>query len=336
MAWYDGLWPIPIDLGGSAKNKRKLAKFKNELAFQLAFKRFVDDALDRFDFQGLPDTVNKRIVLLSLLWHANVVFFERAGNLMALPAAPTGDLNVYGDPAAAEVYSINGMFNECVKLYIHGSDVDTFLKKTGTIQPSNYKGVIVWENQSRFPFINSTMFYARAVSDTMRTLDTVRANIKNPMVFIAEESVVNSVKRYLEDREDNVENVISSGVFDPSKVQMIPFDNKGAGLSDVTALVEWYEAKYRELCGVNNNSQMDKKGENLIQAEVSVNDQYTQNSVDKCIEIIQEGLDDVNKVFGVNITVGRKERADENISADENSGPGDVPGSGNRRSEADN
>lgn len=337
MYWYDGLFVVPIDLGDGMKNKRKLAKFKNEFAFQLAFARFAEDALDRYDIEGLPETVNKRVVLQSLLWHSNVVFLDKNGSMLALPGAPSGTLNIYGDPGNAEVYTVNGMFNKNVKLYIHGSDENAFVGKTDEINMGDkYKGVMVWENKMRFPFINSVMFYAKAVADTFRTLDTVRANIKNPQIFVAEESVVNSVKKYLQDREDNVENVISSGVFDPTKVQMIPFDNKGASLNDVTALIEWYESKFREVCGIDNNSQMDKKGENLIEAEVSVNDQYTQNSVEKCIETMNECFDDVNKIFGTNIKAKRKERQNEDISGTEDSRGDNLSGSSDERPQTDN
>lgn len=335
MFWWSNFWCIPIDLGDNKMNRKKLARFKNSQVFQQTFCRLADDALDRYDLEGLPDTVNKRVVLQSLLWHASVVFFEREGNLMALPGAPTGDFNVYGDPVAAEIYSANGMLNERVDLYIHGSEVDRFLEKTDLINNGRYKGVIVWENKTRFPFIVNTMFYAQAIADTMRTLDTVRVNIKNPNVFVCEESIVPTVKKYLEDREDNVANLISSGVFDPTKVQVIPFDTKGSSLNDVTALVEWYESKYRELCGTKNNAQMDKKGENLIEAEVSVNDEYTESSVDKCIEEMQRGLDDVNAVFGTNIKVKVKESKDEDIRRTEGSADDNLSGSGDGRSEAD-
>lgn len=326
MFWYSNLWCVPIDLGDGKMNKKRLAKAKNSLAFQIAFARLVDDALSRYEIEGLPETVNARVVLQSLLWHANVVFFEREGSLMALPGAPSGDLNVYGDPIAAQVYSANGMFNERVDLYIHGSDEDAFLGKTDVIGAGKYKGVMVWENKSRFPFINSTFTYAQAIADTLRTLDVIRVNIKNPNVFVCEESVVATVKKYLSDREDNLESVISSGVFDPTKVQMLPYDNKGTAINDVTALVEWYESKYRELCGVKNNSQMDKKGENLIEAEVSVNDEYTQGSVEKCLETMQESLDDVNKLFGVNLTVKMKEKENEDIRTDDGSGADNMAG----------
>lgn len=335
MFWYDGLFCVPIDLQGSTKNKKKLAQFKNIAAFQLAFSRFVEDALGRYDFDGLPDTINKRVLMQSLLWHAGVVIFEYKGSLLALPSAPTGELNIYGDPAAAEVFSINGMLNERVDLYIHGSDEQAFLAKTDTIQTGKIRGVMVWENKQRFPFINTVMFYAKAVSDTMRTLDTVRSNIKNPQIFVAEESVVNTVKKYLSDREDNMDAVISSGVFDPNKVSVIPFDNKGTSLSDVTSLVEWYESKFREVCGIDNNSQMDKKGENLIQAEVSVNDQYTDDSVQKLVETMQECLDDVNKIFGVNITVKKRGEKNEDISGDAGSGAGGMAGRGGQQPKTD-
>jgi len=334
MFWYDGLWQVPVDLGGSTKNKKRLAKFKNVLAFQLAFSRFVEDALGRYDFEGLPETVSKRVVLQSLLWHANVVFFDYKGSVLALPSAPTGDLNIYGDPATAETFSINGMLNERVDLFIHGSDQNAFLAKTLTIGDSTHRGAMVWENKNRYPFINTVMFYAQAVADTMRTLDVVRANIKNPSIFVAEESVVNTVKKFLSDREDNVDSVISSGVFDPNKVSVIPYDTKGTSLADVTALVEWYESKFRELCGTRNNAQMDKKGENLIQAEVSVNDDYTEDSVQKCIETMSECLDDVNKILGTNITVKAREVQNENVSADDNGRAGGVAGSSDNGSES--
>lgn len=332
--WFDGLWCIPIDFGTGKRNKRRLAEFKNAYAFQLAFARFLNDALRRYDFDGLPETLNKRVILQSLLWHANIVFFEKGGNLFALPAAPTGDLNVYGEPASAEVFSLNGMLNEKVELFIHGSDEDAFLKKTETINTGKYKGVMVWENNARYPFINAVIYYAQQVSDTFRTLDVCRQNIKNPQMFLCEESVVPTVKKYLEDRENNVENVIGTGVFDPTKVAVVPIDAHGTQLSDVTALIEWYEAKFRELCGIDNNSQMDKKGENLIQAEVSVNDEYTFSSVEKCMEVMQQGLDDVNKIFGTNITV--KEVENENISADDNRGENNLSADGGLGSSSDN
>lgn len=327
-------WSIPIDLTGQ-KNKRKLAKLKNMQSFQMVFNRLANDALRRYDIEGLPETINKRVVLQSLLWHSNVCFFEKGGSLFALPAAPSGEYNVYGDPGTAEVYSLNGAFNEPVNLYIHGSDENAFIAKTEGMRYGKSRGVMVWENEQRYPFINTVMYYAFAISDAMRTLDVIKQNLKQPNVIIAEEAVVPTVKQYLKDREDNVDSVISSGVFDPKKVSIIPFDVNGTNLNDVIALLEWYENKYREACGVENNAQIDKKGENIIQAEISVNDEYTNSNVDKCTEVLQRDLDDVNKIFGIKAKAVEVKK-DDDISGSDTERTDNVSGDSGRSTSDDN
>ena len=337
MMWFQPFMNIPIDIDGTKKNRRKLAQFKNMLGFQIAFARLAEDALNRYQIDGLPDTISLRVVLQSLLWHAGVIFFEKEGNLFALPGTPSGEWNVYGEPAQAQVFSMNGIFNEPVKLYLPGSDIASFLERTDMTAPAKAQGVIVWENKQRFPFINSTFYYAERISDTLRTLDVCRENIKTPQIFFCEESVVNTVKKFIEEREENMGAIISTGVFEVDKVKTVPIDPKGTALSDVTALVEWYESKYRELCGLENNAQMDKKGENLIQAEVNVNNEYTELGVDKCIETMQEGFDYVNKIFGTNITVNKKEvETNDELRTDDADGQGDVSSDGGSGDTSDN
>lgn len=304
--WYDRNFSIYLYAGDFGKiSKKKLASMKNWTQFINTFNVKAQDALGRYKLNGLPSTVSERVVLEALLWYGCVCFFEKEGSLMALPCAPNGSgFNVYGDVGSVWVYSRNGMLNKSVDTYIHGSDELAFLSKTNGAGPrSNYKGVVVWENATRFPFINQTIFFSEAIADAMRTLDVCRKNIKNPYIVVAEESIVPTVREYFEKRDNNEEYIISSGIFPAEKVQILPLVVNSDNLNSITSLIEWYEAKYRELCGIDNNSQIDKKGENLIRAEVSVNDEYTSLSLDKVIKYIQEGLDDVNKIFGTNITV---------------------------------
>lgn len=307
-------------------NKKKLARFKNNVQFINNFNIKTQDALNRYHLEGLPDTVSERVVLQSLLWYGCVCFFERDGSLLALPCAPSGEgVNIYGDPVSVWVFSKNGTLNKQVPVYVHGSDVDAFLSRgNGYRAKGKPYGVCVWENASRYPFINQTLFYSEAVSDSMRTLDVCRANIKNPYIVTAEESMVNTVKEYFNKRDNNEEFIISSGIFPADKVKVLPLVANSESLSAITALIEWYESKYRELCGVDNNAQMDKKGENLIQAEVSINDEYTDQGIKKIIPYIQDGLDDVNKIFGTEISVhanyddsAKENRVQKNDGGDE-------------------
>ena len=108
--WFDGMFSIPIDIsdtyGEKTKNRRRLNKFKDDLTFQVNFAKAVEDALNRYEIEGIPETMSARVILQSLLWHACVVFFKKDEQMFALPGVPTEDLNIYGDPGFAEVFSI--------------------------------------------------------------------------------------------------------------------------------------------------------------------------------------------------------------------------------------
>lgn len=329
--WFEGMFNIYLFGGSLGKgNRKKLAQFKNNVMFQNVFSRYVQDALQRYEFDGLPETISERVLKQSLLWYGGVCVFEKDGALLALPCAPTGDgFNIYGDPSQVWVFARNGQFNKQVDVFIHGSDESAFLLKgmTGRSASRNPKGVYIWENALRYPFINQTMFYSRAVADTMRTLDVCRVNIKNPYIIVAEESVVNTVKQYFASRDNNEEFIISSGVFSADKVQLLPITTNAENLTACTSLIEWYENQYKMLCGVENNAQMDKKGENLISSEVEINKEYTEFSVDKATEYIQRGLDDVNKLFGTNITVKEKEGVKDEDEIEDVSRDPDTTGS---------
>lgn len=319
MFYWDYLFQIPTGLDNVGKaTKKKLTQYKNQFTFQNTFARYVLDALGRYKLNNLPETMSERVILQSLLWYGCVCLFEKDGALLSLPCAPASSgFNIYGDWGNARVFSLNGKLNEETRLFIDGGDETAFLRDTNGMLRGDAKGVMLRENPLLYPFIRVVLQFAEATSDTYRTLDTVRANIKRPFMVFAEESVVPSVKKYFEQRDMNYDEIISTGVFDPSKVVTQPIDVNGTSLADATQLIEWYDNKFRELCGIQNNGQMDKKGENLIKEEVTVNDYYTTWQVNRCVESINHYLEQFNKMFGTNIEC--EVRENENFFGDSES-----------------
>lgn len=299
--WFYNMCP-ELDLS-FISNTKKLNKLKNNIQFQNTFARTLTDALNRYRIDGLPDTISERVVKQSLIWYGSVVFFEREGKPMALPGRATEEFNVNGDPKFGWVHGVNG-FNERIRLYIPGADDSTFLREGNNLQssPQSYKGVYVRENALTFPFVNYAMEYARNIADSMRTLDVCRANAKQPFVVVAEESIVGSVKAFFKERNDNNEYIISTGVFPADKINILPFSTNTENLKNCTDMIEWYWNQWRELCGLNSNSNPDKK-ERLITAEANANNEATDAQLDKSLEYIQFGLDQVNEVFNLNVTV---------------------------------
>ena len=104
--WFTPLFQIPIDIaqtsGDKTRNRRFLNKFKDNLTFQNAFTRGCEDAMARYDIEGIPETMSKRVILQSLLWHASVVFFKKDENVFALPGVASEEFNIYGEPGYAE------------------------------------------------------------------------------------------------------------------------------------------------------------------------------------------------------------------------------------------
>lgn len=302
MVWYADLFNcINLGLGGKAKQPHQLAKFKNRIEFQNAFARLVEKGLSRYNFEGLPDTVSDRVLKQALLYHGSICFFDKDGSVLALPACPTSDLTLYGDFKSCFCYGRNG-YNIRVPLYVPGADEAPVLNKgviNGTPEP---KGVFVRENKIVYPFINYCIAYAEKIADTMRTIDVMRHNSKRPYIVVAEEQVVPTVKKFFDTRDDNVDYVISTGIFPTEKVKVLEVPNNAAGMKACTDLVEWYMNDFDNLCGFNSNSNPDKK-ERLLVDEVNANNESTEAGVDSMMDYLQSQLDLVNEYLGTSIKV---------------------------------
>ena len=298
----------------NAPSGKKIAKMKNNIEFMNWFHLLERYAQYRYEFEGLPDTVNERVLKQALLWYGSCAFFDKDDALFCLPARATQDFNVYGDPCYAWVYGRNG-YNEQIGLYIKGQDETKFITKGVSGQThTKGKGVFVRENYNFYPFINYVNAYACKLTDTARTLDTERFHLKRPYLVTAKEEVVPTVKKYFDKVNENEEYVISTGIFDANDVNALPISLPSGALKDTEELQDWYVNQFLTICGLNNNQDSNKK-ERLLVDEVNANNESIDMNIKPMIEYLQEQLDDVNKVYGTNITVKdmKEEFQDEDI-----------------------
>lgn len=301
--WYTGLIK-GLSSSTTKLSRRKLSKYRNDYVFQNEFIRNTLDAMHRYRIEELPETVSERIVLQSLLWTGSVFFFEKNGAVLALPGMPDGSgVNVYEDFAGAYVYGANG-YNEHIQVYLPGSDKSKFLLETihgdGT---TDAKGVMVRENELVFPFINQTYYYAERQMDTLRKIEVAAKNAACPYWIVAKQSVVNTVNETMKQRDDNMDFIISSGVFDPKDISLMPFDISADSIKVMTSTYDWYRSQYKVLCGQQANLNADKKGENINSAEINVDQQYVASQYNNVIQSIQAGLDTANELFSLSMRV---------------------------------
>lgn len=306
--WFDNfnIWINP----GTVK-KSKLAEYENNYVFQNVFNTLLIDAMNRYELEGAPSTVSPRVVMQSLLWNASVFFFKKNDAILALPGLPDGSgINLNGDFAGAYVYGQNG-YNEKINLIIPGADETRLLTKTNS--GTRYKdgtGVLVRENAQMYPFLNTLIYYAYCISDTMRTLDVCRKNAKRPYIISAEQSILESVKKYFEQRDNNMDYIVSTGIFPADKIKIDPLQNNPDFTHSASELIDWYTQRFREECGIKNlGAQVDKKGENLQTAEITYNDEYTEGKIGQALKCLNEGIELANNSFGTNMRfVVRKDK----------------------------
>lgn len=317
--WYNSYFLLGMD---QCKSTKKLNKMRNNRLFIQTFMRLMETAMRRYRIEGLPDTMSERVILQSMIVYGSVVFFKHGNSVLALPGVPSGNgYNLNGDPVSAWVFSKNGMFNQEIKLYIDGGANDSILTQgANMIKVKSPDGIILWENKTRFPFLDTIIYYASAIADTYRTIDVSRTWIKQPFIPVCEESVMPSVKKMFQDIKDNDEMIVAStGIQSIDKFNIIPIDTAESSIDSAKELIDFYEAKFREACGMKSNMNSDKKGENLISDELHQNDEYVEAHTNDMIDYIQSQLEVANKFLGTSMRVVEVE-VQEEVQEDENSG----------------
>ena len=322
---------IPIFQGDfGARTKKKIAQYENSRTFIMILMRLIDMALDyRYRFENLPETMDERVIKQALLFYGNVTLFDLDGVPIALPSAPDGKAyDVYGNAGSSFVFSKNGRINFSVPLnykYTNSilSDKKLLLgSKTDNSEVSN--GVVIWERKTRMPFIWTVIYYAERIADTLRTLDLDRRWMKRPFIPRCEESEGKSFDESLKAFMNNEDFSISLKSRNLDKTDIFTVDLAPELITHVTQLVEWYENQFKILCGIDSNSQVDKKGENLISDEINIDEMYGDMHIDSVVEYMNEQLEIYNGLTGyrihckINSTKEEKERQDEEKRKTEN------------------
>lgn len=288
------------------------ATCKNKKMFTDIFCRNANLAAFRYDVEGLPDTMRDRVIKQGHLWYQGVCYFvldDAPDTAFALPAVAGGlGFNMYGDLGDCYAFGMNGdVFH--IRLDIRGADNSRQLARMqGGISPyritAEGHGVFVRENYMLYPFINTTIFYSEQIADTMRAMENSRYWLKHPVGMSGTEKERATWEKYRKAVDDNLPYI---WIYDTETRAVRPSDHvQPQNMNDATdftrpatEVIDWYEQQYWRECGIQNmGGQIDKKGENLVNAEVSHTDDYTALKTQMLLETLNSQLDEVHKLPG--------------------------------------
>ena len=280
-----------------AENMDSYIKYRNHLKML---------AMSMFQWDGLPDSINKRFLEWTLYEKGACVFFKDPTlGYLALPVRWAGPFDVYMDPKQYYAYATSGYQSEL-------------------LNPEN--SVIIWNNYLRIPSCYTVQFDAHRLADLEQAIDVNCKAQKTPVIILCNENERLTMLNLYAQYDGNAPFIYGQKDLNIRQISTL---NTGAPfVADKLYQMKmqvWNEA-LTEL-GISNISYQKK--ERLVSDEVIRNMGGTIASRYTRLEMRRDAAEKINKMFGLEIEVSYRDdfrqTDDENMVGDDTSGNDNKP-----------
>lgn len=263
------------------RKRANLNDLLNDLTFKVLFDKFKLVSMNAFEWDGLPDGIAERHIERELFDKGKVMFFRHPHmSFMALPCDDIG-VNHYGDPVRYRAVGHNLRY-EC--------DAEDC--------------VIIENNKLRISTRQFVLFYVNKLTEAERTMDVnVKAN-KTPVVMITEDRDALSMKKFFSDVDGNAPVILVDKSMNLDGIKALDLKTKFLG-KELMDYKQTVESELLTFLGINNNP-VEKK-ERLITDEANANNQLIDNFFNLQLEARQRACEDINNLYGLNVSVKRRE-----------------------------
>lgn len=260
--------------------------------------RYMLDRTQRmFEYQGLPDTIPARILELYLQINGHCAFAEHAGGLYVYTGGLGGEPDVYYQPT---IYTIaNPAQNWSANLKI---GVECIVARNDSL----YTGLI--------PMFRR---YASALVENELSLHIVDINLRiMSLISASDDRTIASAKKVLDDIERGELGVIAENAF-LEGLKALPLATSGSKstLLDLMEYEQYLKSQWYNAIGLDSNYNMKRERLNL--AEVEMNNDSLAPFVDDMLECRQKAVEEVNAMFGTNISVDLASAWKQNVEETE-------------------
>ena len=268
---------------------------KNQRTYRMYLNRLIDMYLSLFEWKGLPESINVRYLEMTLLEQGKVIFFyDESMGYLALNGNVTG-FNVYNEPTDYEVYAPIG--------YHKTLNIDN--------------AVVIWNTFRREPYIEVFEQYAERLYEITRTQDVNVKSQKTPVLIKTSNAQRLTMQNLYQQYDGNAPFIFGDKGLDTQLFEVLKTD--APYVADKLQVLKneiWNEAM--TTIGVNNAKQ-DKK-ERLVADEVAANDEQVEQMRDVMLDARRIACEQINKMFGLNISVDYKLRQKSDKMVDKEEG----------------
>lgn len=259
--------------------------YMNNRTYQQYYNRLTELSVSMFEWKNVPDTIDLRYLELCLFAYGQVAFFKDEVGYIALPCMSTGVYDIYNRPVSLQAFAANGF------------------RRDLTIDDS----VIIYNNCLRTPSKIDVEMFAKRLYNIDRTIDVNVNAQKTPVLVLCDENerltLVNMYKQY----EGNAPFIFGKKGLNRDAIKAL---STGAPyISDkLTELKNgiWNEAlTYLGISNVTFN-----KKERLVSDEVARNMGGVIASRFSRLNARQQAAEQINNMFGLDISVEYREEYD--------------------------
>lgn len=256
------------------------SKYKNDRTFNSFYMRLVSLAISMWDWQNMPDTVNKRYLETRLFSRGSMVFFkDETLGFLALPFVNTGPVDIYNEPTKIMAFSSTG----------YTKDLE-----------NNKDCVIIWNNELHMPMQPTIEEFAWRLANVQRTMDVNVHVQKTPLMLLCDEdqrlTLLNLYKNYA----GNEPVIFADKKLSPDSIKVLKTDAPymASSLYDLESQI-WNEAL--TYLGITNVNVVKK--ERLISDEAVRNQGGTIAQRHARMNMRKDAVERINKMFNLDINI---------------------------------
>ena len=290
---------------GRRKTNFEDSAWMNNGTYMQYFNRLTELSVSMFEWLNVPDEIDVRFLELTLFQDGKAVFFkdEDMDEYLALKCAVNGGFNVYGIPVNRRAYSPTNGYQK---------------------QLTENDSVIIWNNYLHKKSILEVKNFARRLYNLDRIID-VNANAqKTPVLVLAEPEQRLTMLNLYKEMDGNAPVIFGDKNLDLQNIRAI--NTEAPYIADKLYQLKtqiWNEAL--TYLGISNTN-ITKK-ERMITDEVVRNMGGVIASRYSRLDSRRKAVEEINKMFGLNIEVNYKEdyrEADDEIMLDGATGEHDM------------
>lgn len=251
----------------------------NNKTYSDYYNRLMELALNVFEWENLPPSVDERFIELTLYEMGYCLYFndEIIGNL-ALTCTIGGQLDVYRIPLLRRAYAVNGYNKMC----------------------SAKDSVLIFNNYLHTPTQSTIELFARRLYEIERAIDINVKAQKTPTLILSSEQQRLTMKNLYMQYDGNEPFIFGDKNLDIEGIKSLKTD--APFVADKLEILKhqvWNDAL--TFCGIENSNQ-DKK-ERLVSDEVGSNYGNIEAQRNVMLNARKQAVKKINSMFGTKIDV---------------------------------